>query len=73
VPNISVWIYSGFTYEEAISDPNMLAALKMCDVLVDGEFILEQRDMTLSYRGSKNQRVIDVKKSQKQKEVVLFE
>lgn len=73
VPNISVWIYSGFTYEEAISDPNMLAALKLCDVLVDGEFILEQRDMTLSYRGSKNQRVIDVKKSQKQKEVVLFE
>lgn len=71
MPNISVWIYSGFTYEEAVSDPDMLTALKMCDILVDGEFVLEQRDMTLSYRGSKNQRIIDVKKSLRQKEVVL--
>ena len=71
MPNISVWIYSGFTYEEAVIDPDMLSALKTCDVLVDGEFVLEQRDMTLSYRGSKNQRIIDVKKSLRQKEVVL--
>ena len=71
IPDVSVWLYSGFTYEEILQDVYMTNALLLCEVLVDGEFVLEQRDMTLCYRGSKNQRVIDVKKSLEQKEVVL--
>ncbi len=72
VPNVSVWVYSGFTYEEILMDPGMAELLQVCDVLVDGRFILEQRDITLSYRGSKNQRIIDVKKSLNEGDVVLW-
>ena len=60
LPEISIWIYSGFTYEEVIQDKDMFALLKLCDVLVDGLFVLEQRDITLAYRGSTNQRLIDI-------------
>lgn len=73
IPDISVWLYSGFTYDEILRYKNMVEVLKLCDVLVDGRFILEERDVSLCYRGSKNQRVIDVKKSLEREEVVLFE
>lgn len=46
--------------------------IKMCDVVVDGEYIDEQRDITLAYRGSKNQRVIDIQKSLAQNKIVLY-
>ena len=46
--------------------------IKLCNVVVDGEYIDEQRDLTLKWRGSKNQRVIDVKKTLKQGKVVLY-
>lgn len=46
--------------------------IKMCDVVVDGEYIDEQKDLTLAYRGSKNQRVIDVKQSLAQNKIVLY-
>lgn len=72
VPNASVWVYSGFTYEEICKDAEMLALLEMCDVLVDGEFILDQRDITLSYRGSANQRIIDVGKSLGSGKIVIW-
>lgn len=70
---ISIWIYSGFTYEEICEDTNMFRLLKLCDVLVDGEFILEQRDITLSYKGSRNQRIIDIQKSIKEKQIITKE
>lgn len=73
VPNATVWVYSGFAYEELRSDSSMSALLDLCDVLVDGPFILEQRDITLSYRGSRNQRVIDVRKSRLAGEIVLWQ
>lgn len=72
-PASTVWVYSGFTYEEISADPSMRELLQMCDVLVDGPFILEQRDITLSYRGSRNQRIIDVQASQKTGEIVLYQ
>lgn len=72
-PASTVWVYSGFTYEEITADPSMRELLGMCDVLVDGPFILEQRDITLSYRGSRNQRIIDVQASQKTGEIVLYQ
>ena len=46
--------------------------IKMCDVVVDGEYIDEQKDLTLKFRGSKNQRVIDVKQSLTQNKVILY-
>lgn len=72
-PASTIWVYSGFTYEEIAADPSMRKLLKMCDVLVDGPFILEQRDITLSYRGSRNQRIIDVQASQKAGKIVLYQ
>lgn len=72
-PTSTVWVYSGFTYEEIIADPSMRELLVMCDVLVDGPFILDQRDITLSYRGSRNQRIIDIQESQKAGKIVLYQ
>lgn len=72
-PSSTVWVYSGFTYEEIIAEPAMLALLIMCDVLVDGLFVLEQRDTTLCYRGSRNQRIIDIQASQKAGKIVLYQ
>lgn len=69
----TVWIYSGFTYEEIMEDSSMRELLSLCDVLVDGPFILDQRDITLSYRGSRNQRIIDVQTSLKTGEIVLYQ
>ena len=70
IPTISVWMYTGFTYEEIFINPEQSSLLTYCDVIVDGEFILEQRDMTLCYRGSRNQRIIDVKASLESGKVV---
>lgn len=62
-PKKTLWIYSGFTYEEIVHAPWMKRLLSFCDVLVDSPFILEQRDTTLAFRGSSNQRIIDVQES----------
>lgn len=66
-PNKSIWLYTGFTWEE-IKD---LPFIPHTDVLVDGRFIEELRDSTLKWKGSSNQRVIDVKKSLKNQAVIL--
>ena len=60
--NLNIWCYTGYVYEDLIKDDRKLL-LEQCDVLVDGKFILEQKDLTLKWRGSKNQRIIDIKKS----------
>lgn len=67
-PHKSIWVYTGYTYEEL---PPQL--LKDIDVLVDGRFIESKKDITLKFRGSSNQRIIDVPKSLKAGEVVLKE
>ena len=72
IPSASIWIYSGFTYEEILADEEMKQLLILCDVLVDGEFDLNQRDITLSYRGSRNQRIIDISQSLQKNDVVLY-
>ncbi|MBO7386659.1 MAG: anaerobic ribonucleoside-triphosphate reductase activating protein [Lachnospiraceae bacterium] len=65
----TIWMYTGDSWETCVDYPY----IEYVDVLVDGEFILEQRDVKLLWKGSKNQRVIDVKKSlaNKDKEPVL--
>lgn len=73
VDGVTVWIYSGFLYEEIKQNEEMAELLKQCDVLVDGEFVLEQRDITLAYKGSQNQRIIDIQKSMTNKKIILYE
>lgn len=69
-----VWAYSGYTYEELQKQPQPYAKelLDEVDVLVDGRFILAQRDLTLPFRGSKNQRIIDCNKTRLTGEIQLF-
>lgn len=72
-PDKTIWVYSGWTYEELLKDKRKLETLSKCDILVDGRFEIDKRDITLKFRGSSNQRLIDVKKSLLQKEVILYE
>ncbi|MEL4106346.1 anaerobic ribonucleoside-triphosphate reductase activating protein [Oscillospiraceae bacterium WX1] len=64
---LTVWAYSGYTFEELFNstDPAVLKLLRLTDVLVDGPFVLAKRSLTLKWRGSKNQRILDVPKSLK--------
>ncbi|HDX9578452.1 anaerobic ribonucleoside-triphosphate reductase activating protein [Bacillus cytotoxicus] len=59
----NLWIYTGYTFEEIQNSQNndMIELLHYADVLVDGRFELERRDLTLSFRGSSNQRIIRLK------------
>ena len=74
---LNVWCYTGYTYEQLIKmaqkKKELLDFLNEIDVLVDGKFEEEKKDISLRFRGSSNQRVIDVKKSLKDKKAVLFE
>ncbi|MTI81388.1 MAG: anaerobic ribonucleoside-triphosphate reductase activating protein [Firmicutes bacterium] len=65
-PYLDIWVYTGYTWEEIKDKP----VLEMIDVLVDGPFIQEQKDLTLAFRGSLNQRIIDVQETIKQGELV---
>lgn len=64
-------IYSGYTFEQIIADEEKLELLKLADILVDGPFILAQKSLELKFRGSKNQRIINVKESLKTGEAVI--
>ncbi len=66
-PDKSIWLYTGYRWEE-IRD---LEIMKYIDVVVDGRFILEERDVTLEWKGSANQRVIDVPKTRQLGQIVL--
>jgi anaerobic ribonucleoside-triphosphate reductase activating protein len=70
---LNVWCYTGWTWEEIMRDPHKRGLLAYIDVLVDGRFDLKQRSLELKWRGSKNQRVIDVSESLFKNEVVLLE
>ena len=69
---LDVWSWSGFTIEQILSDPKKKGLLDNIDVLVDGPFVLSERDLSLRFRGSRNQRVIDVKRSMESGQVVLL-
>lgn len=70
--NKNIWLWSGYTYEEIINSHKKLKTISLVDVLVDGRFILKERDLMLKFRGSRNQRVIDVKKSLKENKLILL-
>lgn len=67
-----IWIYSGFTYDQIIKDNDKKELLELCDVLVDGPFIESLKDLKLKFRGSSNQRVIDISKTLNNKEIVKY-
>ena len=68
----TIWCYTGFTFETLVDNPRQRSLLELIDVLVDGPFVKSLRDEDLLFRGSKNQRLIDVPQSLAQKRVVLF-
>lgn len=75
---LDVWVYTGYTFEELIDKKNPsyfnnLNLLRNIDVLVDGKFIEAKKDISLKFRGSSNQRIIDVKKTLDLKKVYLHE
>lgn len=72
-PEKDIWIYSGATYDSDMLHPIKKQILDLCDVMVDGPFILALRDPDLAFRGSSNQRVIDLKKTREKGEVVLLD
>lgn len=69
----TVWAWSGHLFDEIRLDPVKAELLENCDVLVDGPFVDAQKDLSLAWRGSANQRVIDVCASLKKGEVILYE
>lgn len=66
---LDVWAYCGKTYDQLLNNP----LLQYIDILVDGPYIEAQRDLTLAFRGSANQRIIDVQKSLKENKIILWE
>ena len=59
----TIWIYSGYTFEEIIKDEKKKRLLSLCTVLVDGRFVLAEKGINMRFKGSKNQRILDVQKS----------
>lgn len=68
----SIWIYSGFTYDHLIKEEKNRELLSLCDVLVDGPFIESKKDLTLQFRGSSNQRIIDLNKTRIENKIILW-
>ncbi len=68
----NIWCFTGFTYETLMKKEKQRALLEQIDVLVDGPFVQRLKDDDLIFRGSKNQRLIDVKASMQAGEVVLY-
>ena len=80
VPHADIWAYSGYLLEELRDATNRRChtectdeLLGLIDVLVDGEFVLERKDIRLNFRGSSNQRIIDMKKTLETGCIVLYE
>lgn len=71
-PKKSIWVYTGNLFEDMISHPFMKDIFNYVDVLVDGLYEQDKRDITLSYRGSSNQRVIDVQASIKARKAIII-
>lgn len=76
LPNKTIWCYTGFDYEKDVMGrmyeqwPETKDLINNIDVLVDGKFEMEKRNLNLQFRGSENQRLIDVKKSMQENKIV---
>ncbi len=73
----NITIYTGYTLEQLLkmaeNTPAVGELLEMCDILIDGPFIMDKRDLNLQFRGSSNQRVIDMNRTREEKKIVLWE
>lgn len=73
LPEKDIWLYTGFMYEALMGNKDAECILRTADVLVDGPFMEELKNLSLQFRGSSNQRVIDLKKSNKDHIVLYLE
>lgn len=72
-PDKTIWVYTGYTWEEVTQSQKMAAMMQSVDVLVDGRFVAELKDVTYPWAGSTNQRVIDVQRTLTEGRVILHE
>ena len=70
--NKNIWCYTGYKFEELLLHPLRRQLAELCDVIVDGKYEEDKRDLSLHFRGSGNQRLIDVKESLEKKNVCLL-
>ena len=68
----NVWCFTGYTWEEIEKDPSLLDVVRELDVLVDGPFVMAERDISLRFRGSRNQRLIDVQRTLATGQIALW-
>lgn len=68
-----IWMWSGYKWEDIIQSPDKLDVISYLDILVDGQFKQELKDLNLKFRGSSNQRIIDVQNSLKYDRIILFD
>ena len=69
----TIWCYTGYLFEDVLKHPARRALAEQCDVIVDGAFVQSERDLSLRFRGSRNQRIIDVQTSLQRGETVVME
>ena len=69
----NIWCYTGYRFESLLQHPLRRELVELCDVVVDGPYIEKEKDLSLRFRGSRNQRIIDVKKSLQQGSTYLLE
>lgn len=70
--NKTLWVWSGFTFDELLKDKSKANILKYIDILVDGQFKIDKKDINLLFKGSSNQRIIDVQESLKQNKIIKY-
>jgi len=68
----TIWCYTGYRFEYLLLHPISRELVELCDVIVDGKYIKKEKDISLHFRGSRNQRIIDVKKSLKGNLYLIF-
>ena len=78
-PDKALWIYTGYSFEQVINkdecdlyDLYRRSLLFLADIVVDGQFEKDKKDLTLAFRGSSNQRIINVQETLKQKKIILW-
>ena len=72
MPEKSIWLYSGYTWEETRLNELRRQITNQCDIMVDGRFIDDLKDLSLKWKGSSNQRVINVQETLTQDRVILY-
>lgn len=74
-PEIKIWVYTGYTLEKLLSNtnPDLLTILNNIDVLVDGPFQEDKKDLTYPFAGSTNQRIIDMNKTRENNQITLLD